>query len=86
MVIQNHVTCLDDYPPGSPDLNAMENVWSWMNRFIQHRFPRSQQYLEKSITAAWDTLPRHVILGYVDNVRRVCERIIANQEWESSRR
>ncbi|CAF4655084.1 unnamed protein product, partial [Rotaria sp. Silwood2] len=23
---------MDTYPPVSPDLNAVESVWSWMNR------------------------------------------------------
>ncbi|CAF3971149.1 unnamed protein product [Rotaria sp. Silwood1] len=28
----NRVRCTDTYPPVSPDLNAVESVWSWMNR------------------------------------------------------
>jgi len=57
-----------------------------MNRVVQHQFPRSQQHLEELVAAAWNALPQQVIRGYIHNVRNVCERIIANHGWESSRR
>ncbi|CAF2995233.1 unnamed protein product, partial [Rotaria sp. Silwood2] len=28
----NRIICMDNYPPVSPDINAVESVWSWMNR------------------------------------------------------
>ena len=85
-LFRNHVSCLDDYPPVSPDINAIESIWSWMNRYVQHRFPRSQKHLEELVAAAWEEIPQGVIRGYIKNVRNVCERIVANHGWESSRR
>jgi len=85
-LFRNHVTCVDDYPPVSPDLNAIESVWGWMNRFVQSRFPRSQQHLEELVAAAWEAIPQSTIRGYIRNVHSVCDRIIANHGWDSSQR
>ena len=35
-----------DYPPASLDLNAIESVWIWMNRYVQRNHPNSQQRLK----------------------------------------
>lgn len=77
---------MNDYPAVSPDLKAIEPVWSWMNRFIQQRHPNSQQHLEELVADAWNAIPRRAIRGYINNIQNVCQRIILNQGWNSSGR
>ena len=82
--LNNHnIICLDEYPAASPDLNAIELVWSWMNRYVQRRHPNSQQHLEQQVMDAWNQIPRCVIRGFIDRIRDVCNEIIANQGWGS---
>ena len=43
---EDDITCVDDFPTRSPDINAVEFVWFWMNQYVQKRRPGSQQHLE----------------------------------------
>ncbi len=75
---------MDDYPPVSPDLNAVESVWSWMNRYVQRNHPRSQRYLQRLVEQAWNSIPQNVIRGYISNISNTCNQIIANNGWQST--
>jgi transposase len=83
-LINNGISCMDSYPPVSPDLNAVESVWSWMNRYVQRRHPNSQQHLERLVRQAWEEIPQHVICGYISNLSNICDQIIASRGWEST--
>jgi transposase len=74
---------MDTYPAASPDLNAVESVWPWMNHYVQRRHPDSQQRLERLVRQAWTAIPQHVIQGYITNIRNICNQIIENDGWDS---
>jgi transposase len=74
---------MDTYPPVSPDLNAVESVWSWMNRYVQRNRPNSQERLELLVEQAWDVMPQNVIRGYIDHMSNICNQIIDNDGWNS---
>ena len=75
---------MDNYLSVSPDLNAVESVWSWMNRYVQRNHPHSQQHLERLVEQAWNTIPQNVIRGYINNIPNICNQIIANNGWENT--
>ncbi|CAF1978724.1 unnamed protein product [Rotaria magnacalcarata] len=52
----NRIKYMDTYPPVSPDLNAFESVWSWMNWYVQRNHRRSQQHLERLVEQACNTI------------------------------
>ncbi len=74
---------MDDYPPVSPDINAVESVWSWMNRYVQRNHPNSLQRLKLLVEQAWYAISQNVIRGYIDNMSNICDQIIANHDWDS---
>jgi len=82
-LLNNHLDCLDDFPPVSPDLNAIEYVWSWMNKYIQRRHPDSQQRLEDLVEEAWNEIPQQIIVNYIDHMIGVCDQIIENRGGHS---
>ena len=43
---------MDDYSSGSPALNAIESVWTWMNWCVQKNHPNSQQRLKRLVEQA----------------------------------
>ena len=45
-----------DYAPASPDLNAINSMWTWMNRCVQKNYPNSQQHLRRLIENAWNVI------------------------------
>jgi len=76
----HRITCVDNYPPVNPDLNAVESVWSWMNRYVQRHHPNSQKHLERLVQQAWNMIPQNVIRGYINNIPNICEHIIADHD------
>ncbi|CAF3446613.1 unnamed protein product [Rotaria socialis] len=74
---------MDTYPPVSPDLNVVESVWSWMNRYVQRNHPHSQQHLERLVEQAWDAIPQNALSGYINHISTICNLIISNNGWES---
>ena len=68
------IMCTDNYLAVSPDLNAIESVWSWMNRCVYRNHPNSQQHLEFLVSQVWNAIPQQVIRGYINHLTDVCEQ------------
>lgn len=55
----------DDWPPYSPDLNPIENLWHLLDAQIAERAPRTLPELRAATLAAWDAIPQTHIDNYV---------------------
>lgn len=49
------------WPPYSPDLNLIENVWGWMKNQVQKYLPQTKEELIAIIRKSWDDLPQDFI-------------------------
>ena len=68
--LQSHQIRLIPFPPNSPDLNPIENVWGWL---VRRMFGTGQRYesldaLRAAITAAWDDLSPAIITSFVSSM------------------
>jgi transposase len=55
------VEVLADWPPYSPDLNAIERIWKELNARVGARCPMSAQELTTVALEEWEALPQSVI-------------------------
>ena len=42
-----------DWPPNSPDLNSIENLWSLLKDRIGKEFPKKREDVKKAVEAEW---------------------------------
>jgi transposase len=73
----NNVHTLD-WPPQSPDLNPIENLWAIIKRKRQKLFgvPRSKRELIEQILTIWDSLDVKLLESLVDSFERRLEAVI----------
>lgn len=81
-VARSRIRVVPNWPPNSPDLNPIENVFAWMKDFVEARAPASEQSLRDLIQEAW--------LGYpVDSLKKLFDSMperIAEVERNGGRR
>jgi len=57
---------LEDWPPSSPDLNCVENMWGIMVPYVNAKNPRTTAELKAAVGSAWTEVPQNI----VDNLVR----------------
>ena len=68
-----------DWPPNSPDLNPIENVWGLMKRNIPKSSYKTQAEWKEAINQYWIHLDLDYIKSLVDSMPRRIEACIAAQ-------
>ena len=65
----NHDVPTIDWPPYSPDLNPIENLWSIVKRQRTKKFgvPRTRQELIYQIMTIWDDLDPQIAINLSDS-------------------
>lgn len=72
---QEGIQYTQDWPPNSPDLNPIENVWAWMKRRVYAKHHNSLRDLKRAVEAAWDALPVEYcnsLMHSLQRRKRVC--------------
>lgn len=59
------VHLLPHWPPYSPDLNPIENLWHYLDRRIAEHAPNSLEALKRVATQVWEQIPQEVINNFV---------------------
>ena len=62
---RKNVEVLPGWPPYSPDLNPIEDVWAELNRRVSLKHPKDAQELEAFTLQAWSEIPQSTIDSYV---------------------
>ena len=75
----NRKVCLK-WPGNSPDLNCIENLWSWLDRELGKVGPRSLEQLKEIVPAILERVPKKVIESLVDSMPRRINACMNNNE------
>ena len=68
-----------DFPPHSPDLNPIENIWSVVAEKVVKKSPKNLEALKKAIREVCLSIPREYILHATDSMDARCSEVITNQ-------
>ena len=76
----NNISVLD-WPPQSPDLNPIDNLWEIVNRRINRDGMRNKDQLFAEIQTAWAAIPQNIIDNLIQSMpQRDSQRNIENGE------
>jgi len=71
----SHVRRLD-WPPYSPDLNPIENLWSLLKHLVQQRSPTDFESLRHAVIDAWRSVSPNVCRNLVESMNRRLSAVI----------
>lgn len=74
----NGIQYLSGWPPNSPDLNPIENLWAWMKRTVYAEPQCSVAALKAAVEAAWEQVPgkvpRNLMKSFSKRLKKCIER------------
>lgn len=73
------------WPPQSPDLNPIENVWAWINQQLGHtsQKPHSIIQLKDRIMELWNSIPTSMCQNLLLSLPRRCQEVIHAKGWQN---
>ncbi len=77
-IADHRINVLPNWPPRSPDLNPIENLWAWLSRLVSDMGPTDEDELEQFVIEAWENLDQEEIDELVRTYQRRLEGCIAN--------
>ncbi len=77
---KNHIETLN-WPPQSPDLNPIENIWSLVKRRRIKKYgrPKSQAELIDQVMDIWDNLEPDLLVNYAQSAKRRMSACLESQ-------
>ena len=68
-----------DFPPYSPDLNPIENLWHCLNQRVFDHFPHTCAELEAAIRVEWEAMPLNLLTTIAHSMPKRIKAVIANR-------
>ena len=73
----NNITTLE-WPPGSPDLNPIENVWYLLKIKIHKRKPKNKDEFINIITNEWLKFDSRILKSLINSMPKRIQQVIEN--------
>ena len=75
----NHGVDLLDFPPYSPDLNPIENLWSILKARVEARLARTMDEVERVLKEEWEALDYELLTSLAHSMPTRCAAVVANR-------
>jgi len=79
------VRILLNWPPRSPDLNPIENLWALIQELVSNHGPADKEELTAFVLQVWDAIPQSVVDNYVRSFADRVNECIAKEGRQLSR-
>ena len=76
------ITALE-FPPYSPDLNPIENLWSILTRAVEQLSCETEEELQEAIAAAWEDIDPKTLRKLARSMPKRCKAVIRAAGWHT---
>ena len=77
--LHNHGVSRVKFPPYSPDLNPIENLWADMARRVESHHCTTLYELEDAIALEWDSTDKKLLQKLVASMPKRCKAVIESE-------
>ena len=74
--LRNQRVNVMEWPPQSPDLNPIENLWNQLDRSLKNRVCNTEDELFEVLKGGWEALSADYIESLVDSMPSRCRAVI----------
>jgi transposase len=75
----NHGVDMIDFPPYSPDLSPIENLWSILKARIEHRLIRTIDEVERVLKEEWEAIDKDLLIRLAHSMPARCQAVVQNR-------
>jgi len=68
-----------DFPPYSPDLSPIENLWSILKARIEHRLIRTIDEVERVLKEEWEAIDKDLLIRLAHSMPARCQAVVQNR-------
>ena len=75
---QQGIDCIE-WPPYSPDLNPIENVWAYLKKQVEKENATTVAELKEAVVKCWQEIPHSLCTKLVESIPRRLNAIVQNR-------